>query len=179
MLANTVVQRSVELNCGVCRLRPFRNDDAVSIARHANNPNIAANLRDRFPHPYTIEDAYEFLDRVNRGSHVTLAIEVNGDAVGAIGIIFGDDIERCTAELGYWLGEEFWNHGITTAAIRNFTAWAFREFPLTRIYAKPFVENQASCHVLEKAGYTREAVLRKAAIKRGASRDFVLYAVVR
>lgn len=183
----TVAPKSLELDCGICRLRTLRMDDDVSIAQYANNRNVAANLRDRFPHPYTIDDARTFISSALQNeaagplyrSEFVLAIEVQGMAVGAIGLIFFDDIERCAAELGYWLGEPYWGRGIVSTATRVFSEWAMREFQLTRIFAKPFADNMGSIRALEKAGFTQEARLRKAAIKNGKSRDYLLFALVK
>lgn len=183
MLANDKISRltlDVELDCGVCRLRGFRREDAQAIARHANNPRVAAYLRDRFPHPYSVEDAQRFLDYVATSKEECVAcIEVKGEAAGAIGLQFRTDVERCSAELGYWLAEPHWGRGVISAAIRSFTDWAMPRFQLTRVYAEVFAENPASARVLEKAGFERIGVLRKAAIKRGVYHDYILYDLVR
>ena len=104
------------------------------------------------------------------------AIEVNGEAAGGIGIELHTDVERVSAEIGYWLGEAVWGRGIATEALRGVTEEAFRRYDLTRIYAVPFAEHLASIRVLEKAGYVREGVMRQSAIKDGKVRDQALYA---
>lgn len=169
-----------EIRCGGCVLRRFRATDAASLARHANNPNVAAYLRERFPHPYRIADAQRFIRRVGTSKDAVIAcIAVDGEAVGGIGLEFHKDIERCSAELGYWLGEAHWGRGIIAEAIRAFTAWAMPRFELTRVYALVNTENTASARVLEKAGFERIGVLRKAAIKNGVYWDCALYDLVR
>lgn len=174
------MQIEVELDCGPCRLRALRRDDTPALARHANNPKVARYLRDRFPHPYSIADATQFLEYAATTDEECVAcIAVDSEAAGMIGIQFRKDIERCSGELGYWLGEEFWGRGIVTTAIRSFTAWAMPRFDLTRVYAEVFAENQASSRVLEKSGFARVGVLRKAAIKHGRHHDYVLYDLVR
>ena len=98
-----------------CTIRPWRLDDAESIARHANNRKVWLALRDAFPHPYTIQDAHEFLQQAISAQPPTLfCIEINGAAAGGIGIRLGQDVHRHTAEFGYWLAEEFWGRGIMT-----------------------------------------------------------------
>jgi RimJ/RimL family protein N-acetyltransferase len=170
----------VELDCGSCRLRPLRAEDAPALARHANNPKVAACLRDRFPQPYSTEDALRFLEyATNAREECVACIEVADEAAGAIGLQFRADIERCSAELGYWIGEELWGRGIMTDAIPCFLAWAMPRFGLTRVYAEVFAENPASARVLEKAGFQRVGVLRKAAIKHGVYHDYILYDLVR
>jgi RimJ/RimL family protein N-acetyltransferase len=88
-------------------------------------------------------------------------------------------VERCSAELGYWLGEQFWGRGLMTAAIRCFLAWAVPRFELTRVYAEVFDGNPASARALEKVGFERVGVLRKAAVKRGVHFDYILYDLIR
>lgn len=170
----------VELGCGSCRLRPLCEQDAPTLARYADNPSVAAHLRDRFPHPYSLDDAVCFFEYATHTPDECVAcIEVAGEAVGVIGLQFRKDVERCSAELGYWIGEPFWGRGVMTAAIRCFTAWAMPRFELTRVYAEVFAENPASGRVLEKSGFVRIGVLRKAAIKHGLYHDYVLYDLVR
>jgi ribosomal-protein-alanine N-acetyltransferase len=136
-----------------CTIRPWRLDDAESLARHANNRKVWLAVRDLFPHPYTIKDAHEFLEAaVNSVLRTLFCIEVSGAVVGEIGIRPGIDVHRHTAELGYWLSEEFWGRGIMTEAVGAFTDFCFQNFSLRRIYAEPFANNRASARVLEKPG---------------------------
>ena len=160
-----------------CTIRPWRLDDAGSLARHANNRKIWIALRDLFPHPYTIEDAHTFLKSVINSEPVTLfCIEASEAAVGGIGIRIGADVHRQTAELGYWLSQEFWGRGIMTEAVADFTDFSFENFQLRRIYAEPFGNNPASARVLEKAGFTFEGRLKSNVLKDGKLLDSLLYA---
>jgi len=160
-----------------CTIRPWRLDDAESLVRQANNRNVWIALRDIFPHPYTIEDADTFLRSVINSEPVTLfCVEANGAAVGGIGIRIGTDVHRRTAELGYWLGEEFWRRGIMTEAVAVFTDFCFENFQLRRIHAEPFANNPASARVLEKAGFTFEGRLKNNVLKDEKLLDSLLYA---
>ena len=103
------------------------------------------------------------------------AIDVDGQAVGGIGVMLHSDVERCSAEIGYWLGEEYWGLGIMTEALNAVAEYSFREFVLTRIYAVPFAGNISSCRVLEKAGFVLEGILRRSAIKNGVVVDQLMY----
>jgi RimJ/RimL family protein N-acetyltransferase len=151
--------------------------DAASVARHANNMNVARQLRDRFPHPYSKGDANTFLKgAVADRDCSNLAIEVAGEAVGAIGYVIGTDVERYSAEIGYWLGEAHWGRGIATEALVLVTDHAFAVANLLRLFALPFADNTGSMRVLEKAGYVREAVLKSSSVKYGIPRDQALYA---
>ena len=153
------------------------------MARHANDRRIAMQLRDRFPHPYTLDDAHEWVSHASVLDPVTtFAItlpENDEETIGGIGLLVGSDIERISAEVGYWLGVRFWNRGLTTAALRALTAYGFDTLELERIFALPFATNTGSTRVLEKAGYVREGTLRRSAIKDGVVLDQALYATIR
>jgi ribosomal-protein-alanine N-acetyltransferase len=162
-----------------CRIRPWAKTDAESLAEHANNSNVAKHLRDRFPHPYTLKDAREFLRHaVGSKDPTNLAIEADGQAVGAIGYVPGRDVERYSAEIGYWLGEALWGRGIVTEALQLVTHHAFEEMHYLRLFALPFADNAASIRVLEKAGYVREGLLRSSSVKFGEPRDQYMFAKV-
>ena len=170
----------MELDLPGGRIRSWRPGDEPSLARHANNRKIWLNVRDRFPHPYTLADAEEWVAKASAAEPQTqFAIEVDGEAVGGIGLFLQQDVERYSAEIGYWLGEAYWGRGIATAAVRRFTDYAFEAFGLCRIYANVFVSNEASIRVLEKTGYQLEGRLRQAAVKDGQVVDGLLYATVR
>ena len=158
-------------------VRSWRAADADAIVRHANNINIAGQLRDRFPHPYTRHDAVEFL-RAATGDepNTSLAIDVGGEAVGGVGFFPGSDVERYSAEIGYWLSESLWGRGITTEAVVLVTGYAFERLNMLRIFALPFADNLASRRVLEKAGYVFEGILKSSSVKFGEPRDQAVYA---
>ena len=163
-----------------CMIRPWRLDDAESLVKHANNRKVWLGLRDLFPHPYTIQDAQEFLQRATSELPTTkFCIEVNGRAVGGMGIRLGQDVHRHTATLGYWLGENFWRRGIMTEAVTALTDFCFENFSLRRISAEVFANNPASARVLEKAGFVFEARLEKNVIKDGELLGSLLYAKTR
>lgn len=159
-----------------CVVRSWTRADLPSLARHADDRDVWLQLRDRFPHPYRVEDGEQFLDRITPQTDATAwAIEVDGEAVGGIGLELGHDIERVSAEIGYWLGRMYWGRGIVADAVRGVTAEAWPMFDLTRIFAVPFADNPRSVRVLEKAGYVREGYLPRSAVKDGRIRDQLLY----
>jgi len=110
---------------------------------------------------------------------LNFAIEDDGQAVGGIGLIPGTDVDRVSAEVGYWLGRAVWGRGLATRAVRSLTAWTFATFDVTRLFATPFSFNPASARVLEKAGWRREGVLRNAVVKEGRVADLLVYAITR
>jgi [ribosomal protein S5]-alanine N-acetyltransferase len=161
-------------------LRPWSTKDRDSIVKYANNRNVSINLRDRFPYPYTLKDADYWIEIANSHRPIcNFAIEADGHAVGGIGLVLGEDVFRCTAELGYWIGEPFWGRGIATEAVKLATEYGFSQFNLVRIHAGAFSSNPASARVLEKAGYLLEARMRKSIIKEGKILDQLNYVVVR
>ena len=160
-------------------VRSWTNDDLGSLVKYADNRKIWLNLRDRFPHPYTRRDGRDFIHLARSQRPETMfAIEVDGEAAGGIGFVPHSDVERVSAEIGYWLGEPFWGRGIVTEAVIAVTKYAIDQHGFTRIFAVPFASNSASCRVLEKAGYTLEARLRRSAIKDGRITDQLQYAFI-
>ncbi len=170
----------MELALPVGRIRSWRANDERALAKHADNRKIWLNVRDRFPHPYTLADAENWLAKATTAEPETqFAIEQDGEAAGGIGLFLQQDVERFSAEIGYWLGEAHWGRGLATAAVREFTEFAFGQFELCRIYANVFAWNTGSVRVLEKAGYQFEGRMRSAAVKDGQVVDNLLYATVR
>lgn len=170
----------MELLLKSCLLRPFRPGDEDAVAHHANDHAVWRNLRDRFPHPYTRDDAATWVSFASAQDPTSdFAIDVDGAAVGAIGITLQTDVHRHSAEIGYWLGAAFHGRGIATEALRAMTDHAFATFDLYRLFASVFAYNAASVRVLEKAGYVFEGRLRKNVVKDGVVVDQLLYAMVR
>ena len=160
-------------------LRPWRREDVEDVLRYANNDKIARNLRNIFPYPYIRTDAETFIEScvaADETRQMFRAIE----AVGSIALSRGGDVYARTAELGYWLAEEFWGQGIMTQAVRQICEEGFELWDdLVRIYAEPFAHNTASRRVLEKAGITLEGVLRRSVFKRNEVCDSCMYALLR
>ncbi len=161
-------------------LRPWQPSDIHALAKYANNRNIWRNLRNGFPHPYTLEDARTYTERVTVESPVTsFAIASASEAAGGISIQRQGDVARRSAEIGYWLGEPFWGKGIATKATLAIVEYAFARFDLVRRHAGVFEWNPASARVLEKAGFTLESRERKSVTKDGQTIDAFVYALIR
>ena len=161
-------------------LRAWRRGDEPSLLRYADNRNVSRNLLDRFPYPYTAADADAWIGMASVESPPTnFAIVVGGEAVGGIGLTLGTDVFHRSAEIGYWLGEPFWGHGIATEALHAVTEYAFGYFDICRLEAGVFEWNPASMRVLEKVGYVREGRARLGVTKDGRTGDRLLYALVR
>ncbi len=163
-----------------CELRPWNLSDLDSLVQYANNWNIAKNLTDKFPFPYTEDDGKRFIENVSKHDPVhVFAITIDGEAIGAIGIHPQDDIHRKNAELGYWLAEPFWGQGIISHAIKKVVDYAFTTFEIERVFARPFGTNTASQKVLEKNNFVLEGKFEKALFKNGAYLDELIYAIRR
>jgi ribosomal-protein-alanine N-acetyltransferase len=170
----------MELISGNIKLRPLRYADKEPLAKLANNKKIWNNLRDMFPHPYFMEDAEKFIDSIKlQEPIVTFAIELDYDFVGVIGMILQPDVYRKGAEIGYWIGEPYWNKGISTVALSLATKYGFEELNLERLYAGVFAFNDPSIKVLEKCGYNLEGISRNAVFKNGKLVDEYRYAKLR
>lgn len=161
------------------QLRPWQISDLDSLVVHANNPHIARNLTNAFPHPYTREAGENFIQYASAPGKMVFAIIVDGQAVGGIGVHPQSDIFSKNAEMGYWLSETYWGQGIVSAAIEEIVNHAFANSKLERIFARPFGSNQASCRVLEKNGFVLEARLHQTIYKNEKYEDELIYAIRR
>ncbi len=159
-------------------LRPWRPSDLQSLLRYANNPRVAQNLMNGFPYPYTEVEGRAFIAMALQ-SHPPnrLAIEIEAEAAGAIGLHQQGDIYCKNAELGYWLAEPYWGKGIMSDAVAQMVAYGFAHFDIDRIFARPFGTNVGSQRVLEKAGFKLEATFEKTIFKNGVYQDELVYAV--
>ena len=161
-------------------LRDWQKGDEITLQRNADNIKIFNCLRDRFPSPYTMEDAIQWVDRqLAQEVKLNYVIDINSEVAGAVGLELRDDVYRKTCEIGYWLAEKFWGRGVMPEAVKLVTAYAFEQFGFIRIYAGVFSTNPRSMRVLEKAGYYKEAILKSSVIKNGEILDEHIYAVLK
>jgi [ribosomal protein S5]-alanine N-acetyltransferase len=156
------------LTKGFVELRSLSYRDQSRVARFCNNKKIWNNVRDLLPHPYTEQNAIEFIEsHKDENPPVTFAIDYNGEFAGCIGLVKQTDVYKLTAEIGYWIGEPFWGLGIATTAVELLTDYGFHQLGLVRIYTGVFDFNKASQRVLEKAGFRLEGIFEKSVIKNG------------
>ena len=160
------------------RLEDIKLTSSEAIQQLANNYAIAKNLRNIFPHPYTIEDAVSFLELASNGSLGYLfGIYDNNTFVGCCSLIPQPDVYRINAEIGYWIGESYWGKGYATEAVKLLIDYAFEELDLLRVYACVFEYNTGSMRVLEKVGFEKEAIIKYSIIKEGKILDEHLYSI--
>jgi len=165
-----------------CEIRKWELSDAADLAAALSNQKVQDNLRDGLPYPYTEQDAADYISAMRSADeNETFAFAITADhkVIGSIGIFRQGNIHRQTAELGYYIAEEYWGRGIMTQAVKLACAWVFDRSDILRIYAEPFSYNIASCRVLEKAGFQYEGTLRQNAVKNGRVLDMKMYSLLR
>jgi [ribosomal protein S5]-alanine N-acetyltransferase len=166
----------IKTNSMQIHLRPWMISDTGTLCKYANNAKIAGFMTDAFPHPYAEADAIKFIEMTTANMpRNILAISINDEAIGGIGIHPQHDIYRKNAELGYWLAEPFWGKGIMTKAVRQMTDYVFSNFDINRIFARPFHHNTPSQKVLLNAGFTFEATLKNSIYKNGQYYDEMIF----
>lgn len=165
-----------------CILREWRLSDAADLAAALNNKRILNNLRDGLPFPYTEQDARDYISAMlsaDENDTFAYAITRNDRAIGSIGAFRKSNIHCQTAELGYYLAEEYWGQGIMTETIRQLCSIIFDTTDILRIYAEPFAYNTGSRRALEKAGFCYEGTMKNNAVKNEKALDMALYSLTR
>jgi len=174
---------AIVIEAGPCVLREWRLEDEEALVRHANDRRVSIDLRDRFPFPYTRAHAIEWLARTvgaaDPPTNFAIAERETDEPVGGVVLMPQQDVQRISAEIGYWLGVSRWGSGIGSAAVTAATAYAFDVLELERVFAVAFTRNPASARVLEKCGFLLEGTMRRAAIKEGIVLDQFMYAATK
>lgn len=173
-------------------LRRWKPDDAHELQSIVNYPQVTQNLSNRFPYPFTLQDAEACLERwatmdVPAAYPTSLAIclkpegdEAKPQLIGSMGLKPGEGIEYRTWWLGYFLTPSAWGKGLATEAMSATIKWSFATWPkLNRVEASFYSGNTASERVLQKSGLQKEGVRRGATEKNGIVQDDILYGVLR
>ncbi len=163
-------------------IRKWKLSDAADLAAALSNKKIQDNLRDGLPYPYTEQDGLDYISAMldaDENDTFAFAITVNGKVIGSIGAFRQTNIHRQTAEMGYYIAEDYWGKGIMTEAVKQICRYVFHNSDIIRIFAKPFAYNIASCRVLEKAGFQYEGTLRSNAVKNGNVLDMQLFSLLK
>mgnify|MGYP004551164421 FL=1 len=166
----------------IVKIRKWKLSDAKNLALALSNKKIQDNLRDGLPYPYTEQDGKEYISAMlsaNENETFAFAITVDEKAIGSIGAFRQENVHRRTAELGYYIAEEYWGKGIMTEAVKQICKYVFDKSDIIRIYAAPYAHNIASCRVLEKVGFQYEGTLRSNAIKNGKVVDMKMYSLLK
>ena len=165
-----------------CKIRKWELTDAKDIAVALSNKKIQDNLRDGIPYPYSEQDGIDYISSMlsaNKDETFAFAITLDDKAIGSIGVFRQQNIHRQTAEMGYYIAEEYWGKGIMTDAVKQICEYVFENSDILRLYAEPFAYNAGSCRVLEKAGFKYEGTLRSNAVKNGKVVDMKMYSRLR
>ncbi len=165
-----------------CKIRKWQLSDAKALAAALSNKKVQDNLRDGLPYPYTEQDGIDFISAMlsaNENDTFSFAVTADNKVIGSIGVFRQSNIHRKTAELGYYIAEEYWGKGIMTEAVNQICEYVFGNSDILRIYAEPFAYNAASCRVLEKAGFHYEGTLRNNALKNGKVIDMKMYSLLK
>lgn len=160
----------------------WKLSDAANLAAALSNKKVQDNLRDGLPYPYTEQDGIDFISAMlsaDKNDTFAFAITIDDKAIGSIGAFRQSNIHQLTAELGYYIAEEYWGKGIMAEAVKQICEYVFSVSDIIRIYAEPFAYNTASCRVLEKSGFQYEGTLRKNAVKNGKVLDMKLYSKIK
>ena len=165
---------------GPVGLRSYRCSDAPALARYANEVAIAQHMHDAAPREYSVQDAEEWIRHVgNEQPQCHYSIAVGDRLAGGVALLPGTDIYAHTAEISYWVAEEFWSRGLGTFAVREVTDSALGRLGFSRVFGRVFAGNTASQRVLEKAGYELEGLMRRGAFKDGRYLDVLQFARIR
>ena len=166
----------------ICKIRKWMLSDVADLTAAISNKKVQDNLRDGIPYPYTEQDGVDFISAMlsaDENDTFAFALTVDEKVIGSIGVYRQENIHRQTAELGYYIAEEYWGKGIMTEAIKQICQYVFQKSDILRIYAEPFAYNEASCRVLEKAGFQYEGTLRNNAVKNGKVIDMKMYSILK
>ncbi len=160
----------------------MRKSRKRNLAAALSNRKIQDNLRDGLPYPYTVQDGTDYISAMlsaDENETFAFAVTADGKVIGSIGVFRQGNIHRQTAELGYYIAEEYWGKGVMTEAVKQICEYVFDKSEIIRIYAEPFAHNVASCRVLEKAGFQYEGTLRSNAVKNGKVIDMKMYSLLK
>jgi len=163
-------------------LRPFSSDDVPVVVWLAGSDSVA-NTTLTIPHPYHPSDATKWISNhrldYERANSANFAIAINktAEVIGAIGLVFSPSFFK--AEMGYWIGVDYWNCGYATEAAKRVLQWAFESLHLNRVFAQYFCHNPASGRVLTKLGMREEGRLRQDVYKNDSFIDIIICSILR
>lgn len=163
-------------------LRPYNLSDAEAVQRLAGDARIASTTT-TIPHPYPEGAAEQWicthgkLFEEMKAATFAVTLKGSGDLIGTASVI---DISTkdARAELGYWIGADFWGSGYCTEAVCRLIPFMHDDMGITRIVARCLARNPASARVMEKSGLRREGYLVQQTFKNGVYEDVLLYGLV-
>jgi RimJ/RimL family protein N-acetyltransferase len=166
------------LSDGIISLRPFTEADVPAITAACQDPDIPR--RTLVPSPYSEDDARAWVRSMHRGRergdlwNFAIADTESGELLGSIGIRLVD----ANGQIGYWVKREARGRGVATRALRLVSRWGLETLGLARLQLLTEPDNVASQRVAERAGFTREALLRSYMELKGRRADAFMYALL-
>ena len=169
------------LSDGVVLLRLPAEADVPALVEACRDP--AVQRYTTVPSPYGPEHAREFMRMSEDGAagrlelHLVTVDDDSGELLGTIGTRrHASDVGRW--EIGYLLAPTARGRGAATRAVRLLSRFAFESLGAERIEIIAEPENRASLRVAERAGFTREGMLRRYRPVRDVRRDMVMYSLL-
>ncbi|NRA72982.1 MAG: GNAT family N-acetyltransferase [Gammaproteobacteria bacterium] len=159
-------------------LRSFKNSDIDLLVSYLNDNEVTQYITGAIPQPYTETDAQWWVNN-SMNSEFTKAVEFNGTFVGCISAKRGEFEYSRSAELGYWIGREFWNQGIATQAVQEFTELLFKTTNIVRLFVSVVSINTGSIRILDKNGYVLEGILKQSSCKNERYYDEHLFSKIK
>jgi len=161
-------------------LRPWTDDDVESLIEISKGVWMIDNLKNNYSSPMTTDEAKEFIDyrKENTDKKIAFAIELDGKAIGNICVFAQEGIYSKSAELTFWLNDNYWNRGIMTNAVKTIVQYAFSIMPVVRIYSEPYSRNIGSKIVLRRSGFKCDGVLRSCVMKNGMISDISVFSIL-
>lgn len=161
------------------KFRKFTEKDIDDLVVLLNNEKVSRFTSDNIPFPYGKEDALNFLDKIKTmPANYINAVTLNGKLMGGAGIHPQAMNLRFNAEIGYWLGEEFWGKGYATEVVQLLIQVAKDSKQFHKLFARTFVGNTASEKVLQKNGFVLEGTLKEHVFKRGEFVDEKIWGLI-
>ena len=148
--------------------------DEAKLVEILNNPNVTRYLSQRIPQQYTLEDAAWWINDGSKQGYI-FAIVLDEQLIGCVGAEPGQFEHAITAEIGYWLAENYWGNGIATKALAMLEQRVPKNSSIKRLQASVFEGNLGSSRVLEKSGYQKQGYFPQAVCKNNEIYDLSIY----
>jgi RimJ/RimL family protein N-acetyltransferase len=165
------------------RLRPVRGDDVELLERWRADPEALGRFGwFGFARPGALRRRHDE-DGLLGSDRGDLLVELgDGTPIGDVSyhaVHHGPPPASRAFNIGIWLLPEHRGRGHGSEAQRQLAAYLFAHTPVERVEASTDVDNAAEQRALEKAGFTREGVLRHAQFREGGFHDLALYSKLR
>ena len=159
-------------------LKPLNEINPYELAFHASDPRVSYYLKNSFPYPYTVEDAFAFINNCITNNCVEFGICADDICIGCIGATFHNDVYIYNVEIGYWISTHYWRKGILKSVLPSFCQYLFQHYDIHKIYAIVISENISSMKLLEKCNFKKEGHFKEYIFKHNQYYDAVFYSLL-